>query len=140
MDTTHRSLRHLLASTLVYVDNAATLAEFRAETGEVALAGMYRRSAQRARRIVNEVLRSLAKAPPVPDAFLVCDGKGGQYELAGLAKGARPLKGQEVVVYRDVATGALYFRGTQDFQERMTLAGAVGAMEITEVMAVRRSA
>lgn len=140
MDTTQRALRHLLASTLVYVDNAATLAEFRAETGEVALAGMYLRSARRARSIVNAALRAMAKAPPVPDAFLVCDGKGGQYELVGLAKGAGPLRGQEVGVYRDVTSGALYFRGTKDFQERMTLAGAVGTMEIAEVMAVRRSA
>lgn len=138
MDTTHRSLRHLLASTLVYVDNAATRAEFLAETGEVALAGMYRRSAQRARRIVNAALRSLAKAPPLPATFLACDGKGGEYELAGLAKGAGPLKGQEVIVYRDAATGALYFRGIQDFQERMTLAG--GSVPITETTDVRRSA
>lgn len=132
--------RTLLAAALVYVDNWATRAEYLAEEGDPLSSGMYLRSARRARSIVNAALRAMAKAPPVPDAFLVCDGKGGQYELVGLAKGAGPLKGQEVVVYRDVATGALYFRGTQDFQERMTLAGAVGAMEITEFMAVRRSA
>ncbi len=118
-----RSLRHLLASTLVYVDNAATLAEFKAERGDPMLTGMYRRSAQRAKRIVGAALRALTSVPPLPYAFLACDGKGGQYELAGLAKGAGPLKGQEVIVYRDAATGALYFRGIQDFQERMTLAG-----------------
>lgn len=138
MDTTHRSLRHLLASTLAYVDNAATLAEFRAETGEVALAGMYRRSAQRARRIVNEVLRSLAKAPPLPYAFLACDGKGVSTSWPAWPKGAGPLKGQEVIVYRDATTGALYFRSIQDFQGRMTLAG--GSVPITETTDFRRSA
>lgn len=49
-----------------------------------------------------------------------CIGKGGTYELIGTAKGAGVLRDKPPVrVYRDVATGNLYFRSVADFAERM---------------------
>lgn len=52
-----------------------------------------------------------------------CVGKGGEYEKLGYAKpsGAlRAIQGESgVIVYRDAATGQLYFRDPADFQQRM---------------------
>jgi len=49
-----------------------------------------------------------------------CDGKGGTYELLGTAKGAgTSSEAETLAVYRDTATGALYFRSLDDFTNRM---------------------
>lgn len=53
--------------------------------------------------------------------YYTCNGKGGVYELLGTAKGAGNTKYDEVVVYRDVSDGQLYFRNAASFAERMTL-------------------
>jgi hypothetical protein len=51
-----------------------------------------------------------------------CIGKGGQYQHLGLAHPAGELRGSAAVeVYRDVATGQLYFRTPDDFSRRMAL-------------------
>jgi hypothetical protein len=56
---------------------------------------------------------------PYPSQF-TCIGKGGVYGLlgtaqpAGLSRGGEPLN-----VYRDIETGALYYRTTKDFNDRM---------------------
>lgn len=58
------------------------------------------------------------ESPPLPR--FTCKGKGGEYELLGLAKGAGKSRNNiDLQVYRDVATGHLYFRGPDDFNERM---------------------
>lgn len=48
-----------------------------------------------------------------------CKGKGGEYELLGVAVGAGTNRGIEVVVYRDIRTGQLYHRSDADFHARM---------------------
>jgi hypothetical protein len=48
-----------------------------------------------------------------------CIGKGGTYENLGHARGAGEKRGNIVTVYRDVQTGALYYRDPVDFGERM---------------------
>lgn len=48
-----------------------------------------------------------------------CIGKGGRYELVGVACGAGTSRGTTVDVYRDVDTGVMYFRTPADFDERM---------------------
>jgi hypothetical protein len=48
-----------------------------------------------------------------------CKGKGGLYELMGVAKGAGVSRGTETIVYRDTTTGALYFRTPDEFDDRM---------------------
>lgn len=123
---TTQSLRNVIASMLVFVENHATRCEMQAEAGDPALTLVYQRSAARARRIVKVAIRAAYTAEPVPDAFLTCDGKGGTYEVIGMAKGAGPRKGEKVVVYRDVATGELYLRDPDDFHERLILAGGGG--------------
>jgi hypothetical protein len=57
-------------------------------------------------------------ALPEQELF-TCIGKGGEYELIGLATGAGSSRGTEVKVYRDTATGRLFFRGLDDFENRM---------------------
>ncbi|MBD8531511.1 MULTISPECIES: hypothetical protein [unclassified Massilia] len=50
-----------------------------------------------------------------------CIGKGGDYELIGEARGAGSMKLYgNMAVYRDVTSGALYYRATHDFNSRMT--------------------
>lgn len=61
-----------------------------------------------------------AYAPDSPaNPRYTCIGKGGEYELIGVAYGAGASRGTLVNVYRDVATGATYFRTPRDFDERM---------------------
>lgn len=48
-----------------------------------------------------------------------CKGKGGVYELVGVIYGAGTCRGQTMNLYREIATGVLYFRTPADFQERM---------------------
>lgn len=49
-----------------------------------------------------------------------CIGKGGDYELIGEARGAGSMKlNGNMAVYRDTASGALYYRATHDFNSRM---------------------
>lgn len=50
---------------------------------------------------------------------ITCKGKGGRYELIGVATGAGTSRGQEIVLYRDMATNDFYFRTEEDFEERM---------------------
>lgn len=57
---------------------------------------------------------------PAPLWRFTCKGKGGEYELLGLAQGAGTSKEREsLAIYRDTATGALYFRLMDDFDNRM---------------------
>ena len=48
-----------------------------------------------------------------------CKGKGGVYELVGVAYGAGTSRGQTINLYREVASGVLYYREPRDFHERM---------------------
>lgn len=51
-----------------------------------------------------------------------CIGKGGAYDLLGFARGAGTMRGEaDVIVYRDVASGHMYYRTQFDFGERMQL-------------------
>jgi hypothetical protein len=54
-----------------------------------------------------------------PPRAYTCVGKGGAYELVGTAKGAGTSRDAAAVVYRDTATGQLYFRTPADFADRM---------------------
>ncbi len=52
--------------------------------------------------------------------LFTCLGKGGTYEYVGLAKGAGSKRAASMLeVYRDTATGALYYRTQSDFSKRM---------------------
>lgn len=48
-----------------------------------------------------------------------CKGKGGRYEILGLATGAGLTRGEDRLVYQDVSTGRLFLRTEADFSERM---------------------
>jgi hypothetical protein len=50
-----------------------------------------------------------------------CIGKGGEYELLGVAYGAGSSRGNTVNLYREIATGVTYFRTPTDFAERMQM-------------------
>lgn len=69
--------------------------------------------------------KARAALPPVEQTELyTCTGRGGEYELIGRASTAGSLKvtgrfADEVIVYRDVATRALYCRTPGDFRLRM---------------------
>ncbi len=72
-------------------------------------------------------------------------GKGGEYELIGTATWAGESRYQTVAVYRDVPTGALYFREPHDFDKRMELVrpaanGAGGQIAATSPAAIATSA
>lgn len=54
-----------------------------------------------------------------PVANLTCKGKGGTYVEIGVAAGAGTMRGNLVHVYRNVATGNLFYRTPMDFAERM---------------------
>lgn len=56
---------------------------------------------------------------PKQGTLFTCIGKGGTYEDMGVAIGAGTSKGDLVQVYRDTATGQLYFREPEDFIDRM---------------------
>jgi hypothetical protein len=51
-----------------------------------------------------------------------CIGKGGEYELVGVARGAGTMRGNLVHVYRDTGTGCLFYRTPMDFSQRMARA------------------
>jgi hypothetical protein len=64
-----------------------------------------------------EIARRLST---VTGEFYTCIGKGGNYELAGIARGAGTSRDlPEVVVYRSVESGAVFYRSVQDFTARM---------------------
>lgn len=71
---------------------------------------------------------TVVTSPPAPTAptlpHYTCIGKGGDYERIGYAKpsGAlRTIQGESgIIVYRDIATGQLYFRDPADFLQRMS--------------------
>lgn len=48
-----------------------------------------------------------------------CKGKGGRYEILGLATGAGLTRGEDRLVYKDASTGRLFMRTEADFSERM---------------------
>lgn len=59
------------------------------------------------------------KGAPKPVHY-TCIGKGGEYELLGTARGAGTCRAHgSVQVYRDVATGDLFYRSEVDFNTRM---------------------
>jgi hypothetical protein len=61
---------------------------------------------------------ALARCAELP--MYTCAGKGGQYELLGVAKGAGTSRETPALaVYRDTKTAALYFRTEGDFAARM---------------------
>lgn len=61
-----------------------------------------------------------AQATLIPVNTYTCIGKGGSYRLLGLAKGSGTSKLlDDLMVYQDIATGALYFRTPDDFNNRM---------------------
>jgi hypothetical protein len=65
-----------------------------------------------------KVVQAMA-AQPTRQRY-TCIGKGGSYVLLGLAKGSGTSKLlDDLMVYQDTATGALYFRTPDDFNNRM---------------------
>lgn len=50
-----------------------------------------------------------------------CIGKGGRYEVLGIATGAGTSRGEARVVYMDASTGRLFTRALEDFEARMAL-------------------
>lgn len=57
-------------------------------------------------------------------SFYTCKGKGGRYVVVGTAKAAgflRAMRTEDVIVYRDIDDGQLYFRSASDFKDRMEL-------------------
>lgn len=58
-----------------------------------------------------------------------CTGKGGRYEVLGVATGAGTSRGEARVIYMDASTGRLFMRSLEDFEARMGLIaeGAVKA-------------
>jgi hypothetical protein len=76
---------------------------------------------------LNETRRNLHAAVQARDArtaatehLYTCQGKGGEYELVGLSRGAGTLRDTiSLTVYRDTKTGELYHRELLDFDERM---------------------
>lgn len=48
-----------------------------------------------------------------------CKGKGGRYEILGLATGAGLTRGEDRLIYKDVGTDRLFLRTEADFTERM---------------------
>lgn len=54
-----------------------------------------------------------------PAPRYTCIGKGGEYELIGVAYGAGTSRGTTVNLYRDAMTGVIYFRTPEDFAQRM---------------------
>lgn len=56
---------------------------------------------------------------PKMGTIFTCIGKGGRYEDMGVAIGAGTSKGELKQVYRDTATGQLFFREPEDFIDRM---------------------
>jgi hypothetical protein len=74
-------------------------------------------SVERERAHAEEIARRLNT---VTGEFYTCIGKGGNYELAGIARGAGTSRDlPEVVVYRSVESGAVFYRSVQDFTDRM---------------------
>lgn len=58
----------------------------------------------------------------IPHDHYTCVGKGGEYKLLGPAQPAgtvRTITEETLAVYRDVKTGALYYRLLDDFENRM---------------------
>lgn len=140
MDENHRLLRRVIAAMMVHVENAAARAEIQAEHGNFTQRKMYTATAKRAHNLIKLARRAAFTCPPFPDAYLVADGKGGQYELVGMAKGAGDLKGSTMVLYRDVATGQLYMRTPEDFNKRMVLAGGDAGLTNAEISALKAGA
>lgn len=66
--------------------------------------------------LIDSMIKRLST--PAGPAY-TCKGKGGVYEHIGTAKGAGTSKDALAVVYRDAATGDLYFRTPDDFAARM---------------------
>lgn len=48
-----------------------------------------------------------------------CKGKGGRYEILGLATGAGLTRGEDRLIYKDASTGRLFLRTESDFSDRM---------------------
>lgn len=49
-----------------------------------------------------------------------CKGKGGKYELLGIAHGSGPYRTHiPLIIYMDRETGKLYFRDEENFKDRM---------------------
>lgn len=57
-------------------------------------------------------------AGATPELY-TCIGKGGEYEHIGVAAGAGVTRGNLVHVYRDKASGSLFYRTPMDFDTRM---------------------
>lgn len=51
--------------------------------------------------------------------FYSCHGKGGRYELIGVATGAGGKRGSDNVAVYKGSDGRLYYRSTEDYNERM---------------------
>lgn len=62
-----------------------------------------------------------AERQPQPAARYTCVGKGGEYELLGVALGAGKAKLIEpLTIYRDTTSSQMFFRSHEDFNDRMT--------------------
>lgn len=82
-------------------------------------------------RVCEGTLKSTPAAPVAPseqEKRYTCAGKGGEYVIVGTAKGAGTSRiNADLIVYRDVADGTLYFRNEEDFARRMEPAAAPAA-------------
>lgn len=69
--------------------------------------------------MAEDIYRAMLDAAPQEQRF-TCIGKGGVYERIGTAEGAGTHReSDDLVVYREVSTGRLWYRTWADFIERM---------------------
>lgn len=74
-----------------------------------------------------EFIRTNERGERAGKDLYTCDGKGGMYELLGLATGAGIASGEDRLIYRDATTRRLFLRTEPDFSARMKKIGEFSA-------------
>jgi hypothetical protein len=69
---------------------------------------------------IERLARAVGWAKRVRDLY-TCVGKGGVYEDLAFARGAGTHRGVNIIVYRDVKDGGVYWREVGDFNKRMEM-------------------
>ncbi|QDH49108.1 hypothetical protein PHYNN_169 [Pantoea phage Phynn] len=66
---------------------------------------------------------SESRSERIPEAgeIFTCIGKGGQYKIIGLSKGAGTSRFSNYIVYQDSTSGEIYHRTLADFFSRMEI-------------------
>ncbi|MNF68121.1 hypothetical protein D3C84_499700 [compost metagenome] len=67
----------------------------------------------------DQLKAKLAELDVLDSDLYTCAGKGGRYEMLGLATGAGLTRGEDRLVYRDASTRRLFIRTETDFSDRM---------------------